>query len=123
MKVHKNECEGEFAYGIATAMHVMIDRELSFLNSTTTPTAWLQQPTSRALCFPNAIYTSRTMPDPTTQSNYLSVTTEHVEFRWDVDFETHIIEGSAHHSMLVKDDVVHEVMLVVKYFSRLCGRD
>lgn len=51
-------------------------------------------------------------PDPTTQSNYLEVTTEHVEFIWNVDFTKRVIEGSALHTMIVKAHEVHEVMSV-----------
>jgi len=49
-------------------------------------------------------------PDPTTQSNYLEVTTEHVEFIWNVDFTNRVIEGSALHTMIVKAHEVHEVI-------------
>ena len=58
---------------------------------------------------PNATF----KPDPTTQSNYLDVTTEHVEFNWEIDFVYRVIEGSALHTMIVKADEVHEVMSVV----------
>lgn len=54
-------------------------------------------------------------PDPTTQSNYLDVTTEHVEFAWEIDFVYRVIEGSALHTMIVKVDEVHEVMSVPSY--------
>lgn len=50
------------------------------------------------------------MADPTTQSNYLQVTTEHVLFDWKVDFETQIISGSATHTLRVKEDGISEVM-------------
>lgn len=50
------------------------------------------------------------MPDPTTQSNYLSVITEHVSFDWTVDFDRKLIFGSATHTLLVKDKVAKEVV-------------
>lgn len=49
-------------------------------------------------------------PDKTTQSNYLSIATDHVAFDWTVDFEKKTIGGSALHSMLVKEDGVKEVV-------------
>ncbi|KLO11271.1 hypothetical protein SCHPADRAFT_855590, partial [Schizopora paradoxa] len=49
-------------------------------------------------------------PDPTSQSNYLEVTTKHVEFIWDVNFSNRIIEGSALHTMIVKAESVNEVI-------------
>ena len=52
------------------------------------------------------------MSDPTTQSNYLEIVTEHVLFSWTVDFKTKIIEGSALHDLTVKKDDVREVMYV-----------
>ncbi|KAH8111425.1 peptidase family M1-domain-containing protein [Phellopilus nigrolimitatus] len=50
------------------------------------------------------------MPDPTTQSNYLSISTEHVAFDWNVDFDRKIIFGSATHTLLVKDNIAKEVI-------------
>jgi leukotriene-A4 hydrolase len=50
------------------------------------------------------------MPDPTSQSNYLQIATEHVYFDWDVDFQQKIISGFAVHSLIVKQDGVGEVM-------------
>lgn len=52
------------------------------------------------------------MSDPTTQSNYDQVTTEHVEFDWKLDFGTHIIQGAATHHLVIKADNVNEVMSV-----------
>ncbi|KAI5118515.1 hypothetical protein M0805_007684 [Coniferiporia weirii] len=48
--------------------------------------------------------------DPTTQSNYHSVPTEHVHFDWTVDFVEKVISGSATHTLLVKDDTIKEVI-------------
>lgn len=43
--------------------------------------------------------------DPTTQSNYLDITTTHVDLTWNLDFETKVITGSARHTLLAKKDV------------------
>jgi leukotriene-A4 hydrolase len=50
------------------------------------------------------------MTDPTTQSNYLDVSTQHVVFHWHVDFEIRVISGSATHDLIVRKDGVEEVM-------------
>lgn len=50
------------------------------------------------------------MADPTTQSNYLSIATKHVEFDWSLDFLNNVISGSALHTLLVQKDGVKEVM-------------
>lgn len=50
------------------------------------------------------------MPDPTTQSNYLKITSVHVSFDWAVDFVKKIISGSATHDLIVKESGVNEVM-------------
>ncbi|KAG6849471.1 hypothetical protein H0H93_008198, partial [Arthromyces matolae] len=50
------------------------------------------------------------MSDPTTQSNYLQITTTHVSFDWFLDFDAQIISGSATHRLLVKEDGVKEVI-------------
>lgn len=52
------------------------------------------------------------MPDPTTQSNYLAIATEHVSLDWTVDWEKKLIAGSAQHTLIVKDSVVEEVVSV-----------
>lgn len=52
------------------------------------------------------------MPDPTTQSNYLSITTEHVHLDWQIDFDRKRIEGEAKHTLLVRDEVVKEAVYV-----------
>jgi hypothetical protein len=51
-----------------------------------------------------------TMPDPTSQSNYLQISTEHVYFDWNVDFQQKVISGSAVHNLIVKQDGVREVV-------------
>ncbi|XP_006454850.1 hypothetical protein AGABI2DRAFT_198496 [Agaricus bisporus var. bisporus H97] len=48
--------------------------------------------------------------DPTTQSNYDKVATEHVEFDWRLDFENRIIQGSAVHQLTIKAENVHEAI-------------
>ena len=50
--------------------------------------------------------------DPTTQSNYLSISTDHVAFDWRIDFPSKIISGSALHTLQVNEDGVREVMSV-----------
>lgn len=58
----------------------------------------------------NSNHHYRIMPDPTTQSNYLSIATEHVALDWIIDFDNKLIYGSATHTLLVKDETVKEVM-------------
>lgn len=48
--------------------------------------------------------------DPTTQSNYLDVASQHVSFDWTIDFESHKIIGSATHKLAVKVDDPKEVL-------------
>lgn len=50
------------------------------------------------------------MADPTTQSNYLEISTHHVDFNWHIDFTTQIISGSATHDLTVRKDGTEEVM-------------
>ncbi|KAF8639401.1 hypothetical protein AX17_001526 [Amanita inopinata Kibby_2008] len=50
------------------------------------------------------------MPDPTTQSNYLEIVSEHISFDWRLDFETKTISGSATHKLKVIEDGVREVI-------------
>lgn len=50
------------------------------------------------------------MADPTTQSNYLEISTQHVAFEWHVNFEVQVISGSATHDLTVRKDGVEEVM-------------
>ncbi|KAG6919450.1 hypothetical protein DXG01_005709 [Tephrocybe rancida] len=50
------------------------------------------------------------MGDPTTQSNYLQIASEHVSLDWFLDFETQIISGSATHHLVVKEDGVKNVV-------------
>ncbi|KAI0245676.1 hypothetical protein BJV78DRAFT_1277392 [Lactifluus subvellereus] len=45
------------------------------------------------------------MPDPTTQANYLQACSTHVDFDWTLDFAKQIVEGSATHTILVREDV------------------
>ena len=62
------------------------------------------------------------MPDPTTQSNYLSITTEHVHLDWQIDFDRKRIEGEAKHTLLVRDEVVKEAVYVCFcYYFIVCG--
>ncbi|KAK1231374.1 Leucyl aminopeptidase yscIV [Marasmius sp. AFHP31] len=50
------------------------------------------------------------MADPTTQSNYTQIFTQHVHFDWTVDFSKRSIAGSATHTLKVTDDNVKEVI-------------
>lgn len=50
--------------------------------------------------------------DPTTQSNYLSISTDHVAFDWVIDFSSKIISGTATHTLQANEDGVREVMSV-----------
>lgn len=49
--------------------------------------------------------------DPTSQSNYLDITTTHLSLDWTIDFDNNYIYGSATHQLLAKVDV-SEVMYV-----------
>ncbi|KAF7969825.1 hypothetical protein HWV62_25876, partial [Athelia sp. TMB] len=51
------------------------------------------------------------MPDPTSQSNYLQVASEHIQLDWNVDYETRVISGFATHTMNVKEDGVEDIIL------------
>jgi leukotriene-A4 hydrolase len=53
------------------------------------------------------------MPDPTTQSNYLQVCTTNVDFSWTLDFANQIVEGSATHTILAREEDVSEVMYMI----------
>lgn len=48
--------------------------------------------------------------DPTTQSNYLQIASEHVSLDWIVDFDQCVITGSAVHHLLVKEIDVNQVV-------------
>lgn len=48
--------------------------------------------------------------DPVTQSNYLSITSEHVHFDWSIDFSAKYIAGTATHTLVVNEDGVSEVV-------------
>jgi leukotriene-A4 hydrolase len=50
------------------------------------------------------------MLDPTSQANYLEITTEHVSFDWHVDFQQKTITGSAVHNLILMQDGVSEVV-------------
>ncbi len=52
------------------------------------------------------------MSDPTTQSNYDEVYTEHVSLIWAIDWEAKTVSGEAIHDLRVKVDGVTEVMCV-----------
>ncbi|KAJ6569389.1 peptidase family M1-domain-containing protein [Mycena capillaripes] len=48
--------------------------------------------------------------DPTTQSNYWQIASEHVSFDWSVDFTAQVVSGSATHRMKVVLDGVDEAI-------------
>ncbi|KAJ3843133.1 peptidase family M1-domain-containing protein [Lentinula raphanica] len=50
------------------------------------------------------------MSDPTSQANYTEIATEHVFFRWTIDFTSQIIAGTATHDLRVLKDGVGEVI-------------
>ena len=53
------------------------------------------------------------MSDPTSQSNYNIVTSDHVEFKWWLDFDRRIVQGVATHCLIIKEDNANEVMFVL----------
>lgn len=50
------------------------------------------------------------MPDPTSQSNYLEITTEHIDITWSLDFNKKIVEGTAKHTLQAQKDGVQQVV-------------
>lgn len=50
------------------------------------------------------------MSDPTSQSNYLQIASEHISVNWRLDFSEQIITGTATHTLRVKEDGVQEVI-------------
>jgi hypothetical protein len=54
------------------------------------------------------------MSDPTSQSNYDQVATDHVDFEWSLDFDRRVIKGTATHHLIVKGNNVKEVMFVLR---------
>lgn len=58
------------------------------------------------------------MPDPTTQSNYIAIATQHVAFDWAVDFDKKTVSGSAQHTLITKDSTVKEVVSVFGTIAR-----
>ncbi|KIJ45222.1 hypothetical protein M422DRAFT_59984 [Sphaerobolus stellatus SS14] len=49
--------------------------------------------------------------DPTTQSNYLDIATKHIDLKWNVDFKSQTIAGTATLELVAKKDGVQEVIL------------
>ena len=60
------------------------------------------------------------MSDPTTQSNYIDIQSEHVSLTWDIDWEKKVISGSATHDLRVNKDGVAEIMLVIVVHAIVC---
>ena len=52
------------------------------------------------------------MADPATQSNYLEIATDRIDFEWNVDLEASVLGGNATHTLIVKQDGVLQVMCV-----------
>ncbi|KAE9398633.1 zincin [Gymnopus androsaceus JB14] len=50
------------------------------------------------------------MSDPTSQANYTDIYTQHVSFKWNIDFPNKKITGSATHDLRVSKDQVAEVI-------------
>jgi leukotriene-A4 hydrolase len=48
--------------------------------------------------------------DPTTQSNYFKIATQHVSVDWTIDWTNKVIFGSITHVLKAKEDEVNEVM-------------
>lgn len=48
--------------------------------------------------------------DPTTQSNYLSIASYHVDLAWELDWKNQQISGSVVHHMRARNDGVKEVV-------------
>ncbi|KAH7920495.1 hypothetical protein BV22DRAFT_1114838 [Leucogyrophana mollusca] len=49
------------------------------------------------------------MPDPTSQANYLQITSQHFSLDWKVDFEEKTISGYVIHDLIANEDNVKEV--------------
>ncbi|KAH7884099.1 hypothetical protein F5I97DRAFT_1930308 [Phlebopus sp. FC_14] len=45
------------------------------------------------------------MPDPTSQSNYLDISSKHISLTWKIDFTTKTISGTAEHDLVIHKDV------------------
>ncbi|KAJ3751229.1 peptidase family M1-domain-containing protein [Lentinula detonsa] len=50
------------------------------------------------------------MTDPTSQANYTEIATEHVLFKWTIDFANQIIAGTATHDLRISKNDVGEVI-------------
>lgn len=48
--------------------------------------------------------------DPTTQSNYLEIHSEHVDLVWTLNFDKKVIAGSATHTLRILKGGVSEVV-------------
>ena len=65
------------------------------------------------------VYDLHSMSDPTTQSNYLDITTRNLSLEWEVDFEMQLIAGKAVYELEVKKEGVREVMCVFALVASL----
>lgn len=50
------------------------------------------------------------MADPTSQTNYTEIATEHIDLDWEIDFGQKIISGSAVHRLVAKESGVKQVL-------------
>jgi len=50
--------------------------------------------------------------DPTTQSNYHDIATKHIDLKWNVDFKSQSVSGTANLQLVAKKDGVNEVVYV-----------
>lgn len=73
--------------------------------------SWPQPPSTDSRVPDN--YITMTLPsDPTTQTNWQDVASEHVDFDWAVDFNKQTLSGSVTHTLVWKKADVREVMYV-----------
>ncbi|PVF96254.1 hypothetical protein CPB86DRAFT_762462 [Serendipita vermifera] len=68
-----------------------------------------------------------TATDPTTQSNYTCIASEHVDLSWILDWKHQCVKGSATHRLRAKEDNVKEVILDTSFLDvtsvRVNGQD
>jgi hypothetical protein len=62
-----------------------------------------------SLADPSSFSPTTMKSDPTTQSNYFEIISEHIALDWHVNFDNKTISGSAVHTLRVKEDGVQHV--------------
>ncbi|KAF8584943.1 hypothetical protein K439DRAFT_1646747 [Ramaria rubella] len=55
--------------------------------------------------------------DPTTQSNYQDISTEHIDIAWSIDFNTKTVAGTAKHVLIAKKAGVQQVVLDTSFLD------